>query len=139
MTGQCLCGAVRIVTETVPDFIHDCNCTLCRKSGGAWGYFTSSQVQTCGKTVPVMRCDKEDPAAEVHSCASCFTTTHFVMASSFTDKHGPIDMVGVNMRLFVPNDLLGVEVRFPDGHSWSGQGEFAYRRAELTIGKNPTW
>ena len=139
MTGTCLCGAVSVTIDAPPDFIHDCNCDLCRKSGGAWGYFSSSRVRTDGLTSFVMRTDKADPAAEVHSCRSCSTTTHFTMARSFTDRHGPIDMVGVNMRLFSPGELEGVEVRFPNGRDWSGDGAFEYRRPAVVIGGNTGW
>lgn len=139
MTGSCLCGAVKLSIETKPDFIHDCNCTLCRKTGGAWGYFPSTQINTTGETVSVMRTDKIEPGAEVHSCKSCGSTSHFTIAKSFTDKHGPSDLVGVNMRLFDPKDIKGVEVRFPNGQDWSGQGEFEYRRNSLTVGGGIDW
>lgn len=139
MTEHCLCGAVSVTIQAKPDFIHDCNCSLCRKSGGAWGYFSSSQVRTEGKTVSVLRSDKPTPAAEVHSCAICSTTTHFVIAKSFTEQHGPADMVGVNMRLFDPDELGGVELRFPDGKAWSGEGAFGYRRSATTIGESFAW
>ncbi len=139
MTGKCLCGAVSVTIDAKPDFIHDCNCTLCRKSGGAWGYFQGSHFRAEGETVCMMRNDKEEPAAEVHSCRTCQTTTHFVMAKSFTDKHGPIDMAGVNMRIFDAEELEGVEIRFPDGKNWPGTGEFGYRRSSETIGENYAW
>lgn len=99
MTGTCLCGAANVTIEAKPDFIHDCNCDLCRKTGGAWGYLSSSQVRIDGPTSSVMRNDKADPAAEVHSCRSCQTTLHFEIAKSFQEQHGPMDIVGVNMRL----------------------------------------
>ena len=83
MTASCLCGAVSIVIETKPEFINDCNCSLCRKAGAAWGYFPSSAVTTSGNTVPFVRRDKTAPGVEVHSCASCATTTHFVLTESF--------------------------------------------------------
>ena len=38
MTGTCLCGAVTVTVDDRPDYIHDCNCSLCRKAGAAWGY-----------------------------------------------------------------------------------------------------
>lgn len=139
MVGTCLCGATRVTIETKPEFIHDCNCNLCRKTGGAWAYFSTAQVQIAGETVSVMRNDKENPAAEVHSCAACYTTTHFGIAKSFTDKHGPIDMVGVNMRLFEVEDINGVEVRFPNGKDWVGEGPFEYRRAPVTLGEGSGW
>lgn len=139
MTGTCLCGQVNVTIEVRPEFIHDCNCDLCRKSGGAWGYFTSSQVRAEGKTVFVMRHDKQNPATEVHSCAVCGSTTHFGIAQSFVEKHGPVDVVGVNMRLFDPDELVGIKVRFPDGRKWSGTGAFEYRRDPFIIGDGIAW
>ena len=50
MTGHCLCGAVSVTIDEKPDYINDCNCSLCRKSGGAWGYFDPSIVKTSGET-----------------------------------------------------------------------------------------
>lgn len=35
-TGGCLCGAVRYVAAEVPDHMHACHCSMCRRtSGGA--------------------------------------------------------------------------------------------------------
>ncbi len=110
--------------DAKPKFMHDCNRDLRRKTGGAWGYFLAPQVSTDGSTILVMLADKTAPAAEVQSCQSCSTTTRFTIARSFTGRHGPIDMAGVNMRLFNPVNLEGVEVRFPDGRDWSGNDPF---------------
>lgn len=139
MTANCLCGSVSVIIDAKPEFIHDCNCTLCQKSGGAWGYFSPATVHVVGETTSVMRKDKDNPAAEVQSCKSCSATTHFTMAKSFTDQHGPIDMMGVNMRLFDTDSLHGVEVRFPDGKNWTGAGPFEYRRNSMTIGNPEAW
>ncbi len=139
MTATCLCGDVSITIAAKPTFIHDCNCTLCRKTGAAWGYFTNADTQVEGDTLSVMRTDKPDPAAEVHSCKTCSATTHFGFARSFLEKHGPVDLVGVNMRLFDQKLLEGVEVRFPDGRDWSGDGAFDYRREPACIGGSPPW
>lgn len=87
----------------------------------------------------MMRNDKENPVAEVHSCPHCFTTTHFVLTGSPDGGQGPRDMIGVNMRLFDPDALAGVEIRFPDGKAWSGEGEFGYRRTSVTIGEGFAW
>ena len=37
-------------------------------------------------------------------------------------------MMGVNMWLADSRDLAGIELRFPDGKSWPGHGEFSYVR-----------
>ena len=139
MTGHCLCGAVSVTIETKPDFIHDCNCNLCRKSGGAWGYFPSAMVTATGDTTSFMRRDKENAAAEVHSCLRCGATTHFVLSAAFKKENPSADQAGVNMRLFDPEDLKGVEVRFPNGKDWVGDGPFEYRRAAMTISDTLPW
>jgi hypothetical protein len=136
MTGNCLCGAVSVTIEAKPEFIHDCNCGLCRKAGGAWGDFPSASVRTTGNTVPFVRRDETIPGVEIHSCA---TTTHFVLTEAFLEQNASADLVGANMRLFDPDDLKGVEVRFPNGKDWTGEGPFGYRRAAMTISDSAPW
>lgn len=43
-------------------------------------------------------------------------------------------MLGVNMRLADEQDLAGVELRYPDGRAWSGDGEFGYVREASILG-----
>ena len=139
MTGTCLCGAVCVTIDAAPALINDCNCSLCRKSGGAWGYFPPTSVTATGETVGFVRPDKASPAVEIHSCARCAVTTHWVRTEAFKAQHGVDELVGVNMRLFDPDDLKGVEVHYPNGKDWSGEGPFTYRRTALTISDATPW
>jgi hypothetical protein len=139
MTANCLCGAVSVTIEAKPEFIHDCNCSLCRKAGAAWGYFNSTSATITGETASFIRRDKKTPGAEVHSCKICAATTHFVLTKSFREQNESADLVGVNMRLFDPEELKGVEVRFPNGRDWPGEGPFGYRRTAMTISDRLRW
>lgn len=139
MTASCLCGAVSVTIDAKPEFINDCNCSLCRKAGAAWGYFRSLAVAKDGDTVPFARRDKAVPGVEVHSCASCATTTHFALTALFKERNRSADLVGVNMRLFDPDELIGVEVRFPNGKDWPGEGPYGYRRTAMTISDTAPW
>lgn len=139
MTGSCLCGAVSVAIDARPEFVNDCNCSLCRKAGAAWGYFASSSVSTAGPTTSFIRADKATPGVAVHSCARCAATTHFVLTESFKATHAGADVVGVNMRLFDPAELAGVEVRFPNGRDWPGEGPYDYRRPAITLGDGAQW
>ncbi|RAI03492.1 aldehyde-activating protein [Acuticoccus sediminis] len=139
MTGKCLCGAVSVTIERKPDFIHDCNCDLCRKSGGAWAYVPAAAAIVVGDTVSFVRRDKPNAAAAVHSCVRCAATTHWVFTERFSHDHPEVDLMGVNMRLFDPAALGGVEVRFPNGKDWAGEGPFDYRRGNATIGDGFAW
>ena len=117
---QCHCGAVTIGLAHAPDYLNDCNCSLCRSRGAMWGYFESKSVQVRGTTQTYVRADCDDPAVEIHFCPHCGATTHFTVTESYQRAHGPMDRVGVNMRLAASENLNGIEVRFPDGWNWDG-------------------
>jgi hypothetical protein len=124
---SCLCGKVRVKTDKKPDYIHECNCSLCSKTGARWAYLDPSEVSVEGTTKGYCRDDKSDPAAQIHFCENCGSTTHFVLTPNAISKFGNT-LIGVNMWLAEPRDLAGVELRYPDGQAWAGEGEFTYVR-----------
>src|SRR6201990_2972738 len=113
----CLCGQVRIEVIKRPDFINECNCTLCSKSGARWAYFHPSEVSVDGMTKGYSWEDKEDQAAELQFCQSCGSTTHFPLTASSVAKFGNVQL-GVNVRLADERDLAEIELRHPDGRAW---------------------
>jgi hypothetical protein len=131
----CLCGQISITIEKRPAFINACNCTLCRKSGAHWAYLHPDEVQVEGVTHSYCREDKDDPAAEIQFCGRCGSTTHFTLSASAVSRFGN-GMMGVNMRLADESDIAGIELRYPDGRSWSGAGDFGYVRAPRIIGQD---
>ena len=132
---SCLCGQIRVETTKRPDYIHECNCALCRKSGARCGYFHPSEVSVEGQAEGYCRKDKDDPGARIQFCAKCGSTTHFILTESAVARHGNVVM-GVNMRLADESDLAGIELRFPDGQAWSGEGTFGYVREARIIGRS---
>lgn len=134
ITLSCHCGAVGIETTRRPDFIHDCNCALCTKSGARWGYFHPDEVTVTGTTKGFRRTDKDEASAEVRFCTACGSTTHFVLTESAAAKFGNT-MMGVNMWLADESDLDGIELRFPDGRNWDGASAFGYVREGRIIGR----
>lgn len=133
MTLSCLCGQSRVEIARRPDFIHECNCTLCGKTGAQWAYFHPSEVSVAGATRGYSRQDKDDPSADIRFCETCGVTTHFTLTASAIAQFGN-GMMGVNMRLANESDLAGLELRYPDGRAWSGSGEFGYVREARVIG-----
>lgn len=132
MTLECICGQVRLETQRAPDFIFECNCSLCTKSGARWGYYKPDEVNVTGSTRGYRRTDKLPAFSEVHSCMNCGATTHFVLTEEAIAQHGN-GMLGVNMWLANPADLTGIELRYPDGRNWSGQGEWGYVREPTVL------
>jgi hypothetical protein len=130
---SCLCGRIRLRLAKRPDFLHECNCSLCSNTGARWGYFDPSDVSVEGEASGYCRADRAEPKAEIRFCPICGATTHFVLTASAVAKFGN-SVMGVNMRLAEPRDLAGIELRFPDGRAWAGEGPFGYVRAPSIIG-----
>ena len=110
MLGRCACQAVTVTIPRKPDYINFCNCGLCRKTGGAWGYFDASEVTVEGDLKGFERPDIDEVYLETQFCPGCGSTVRWVCVTSYDSTR-----VGVNMRLFDPAELVGIECRFPDG------------------------
>ena len=130
---SCHCGQARIELGARPEYVNECNCSLCSKTGARWAYFPPSEVRVSGATQGYRRADKADPNAEVHFCATCGATTHFLLTESAIAKFGNT-MMGVNMRLADEGELAGIELRFPDGKAWAGEGPFDYVHQARPLG-----
>lgn len=113
LEGSCHCGAVRLTIPRAPDYINDCNCSLCVKQGAIWGYFRPDEVTVTGAVDAYVRADLAEPCLANHRCAHCGGITHW----SLLPPH-PADRMGINMRLFEPGARAGIEVRAIDGRSW---------------------
>lgn len=130
---SCLCGRVRVTLARRPDYVNECNCLLCRKSGARWAYFHPSEVTVEGASKTYCRADKADPAARLGFCDTCGVTTHWTLTESAAAKYGNT-LMGVNMGLADEAELAGIELRYPDGKAWSGEGGFTYIREPRILG-----
>jgi hypothetical protein len=109
-TGHCHCRAVTLTVPHRPEYMNDCNCTLCLTRGGTWGYFRPGEVTVAGATTAYVRADTDNPYIATHFCPVCGTTTHWWPLGD--DRY---DRMGVNMRLFPADARDGVEIRKHDG------------------------
>ncbi len=136
LSTSCHCGRVAVRVASAPGFINACNCSLCGKHGVWWGYFARSEVYVEGVTRSYSRSDVADPAVALHFCPDCGCTTHWTLTARFAAENpDKADQMGVNMRLFSRDDLIGIELRFPDGRNWSGSGDYGYVRDNVTLGQ----
>ncbi|MBD2841159.1 GFA family protein [Erythrobacter rubeus] len=131
MRATCLCGAVEITLPERPTSVTFCDCSLCRKLGAVWSYFSKGAVAVTGPTRAFARSDVPHPSVEAHVCDTCGATTHWLA----TESSGH-DRMGANMRLFHPDDLVGMEARFMDGLGWDGVAAPQQRRSPGTIGED---
>ena len=108
--SSCICGAVRLAISRPPDELLDCNCSICRRYGVLWAYYSLKDVIVpSGLTDTFMRGAKK---IEFHRCKICGCVTHW----SPTDQR---DRMGVNARLMEPEVVARVHVRHLDGaNTW---------------------
>ena len=113
LVGACHCGAVTISLPRPPDDINRCNCTVCTKLGTIWGYFDPAEVTISDAPLqPYVRPDAVEPCLVLHRCATCGCVI------DWRDIRVPPEpRMGINMNLFEPDDLAGIERRTSDGRS----------------------
>ncbi len=112
VSGSCHCGAVQL-TAPRPDYVNDCNCTMCTKLGGLWFYCAEEEAVVTGETIAYVRADMPAPVLATHHCPVCGATTHWAFIGD-----GPHPRMGLNARLFDDDVREGAEIRQVDGRSW---------------------
>jgi hypothetical protein len=104
--ASCHCGAVRLQIAAAPQTVTDCNCSVCRRYGVLWAYYSPKQVQVSGATQTYVW---NNEAIAFHRCNACGCVTHWSAVDPARDK------MGVNARL-MPSDILAkARVRRLDG------------------------
>lgn len=100
--GSCHCGAVRIEVPHAPEWVADCNCSLCRKTAWRTAYYPPESVTVTGETVAYVWGDR---MIGIHHCPVCGCGTHWQTLNQDFGK------MGVNARLLDGFDETAVEVR----------------------------
>ena len=103
----CHCGAVRIKVETPPETVTSCNCSICRRYGVLWAYYSPKQVRIVPGLTDIYMWD--DRSIEFHRCKVCGCVSHWSPVDQTRDR------MGVNARLMAPEVLARARVRQLDG------------------------
>jgi hypothetical protein len=105
--ATCHCGAVRLQIDTPPETVTDCYCSICRRYGVLWAYYSPKQVRIASRGADIYMWD--DRAIEFHRCKTCGCVTHWAPVDPARDR------MGVNARLMDPAALAAALVRKLDG------------------------
>ena len=107
--GSCHCGAVTYEVDCLPEDFTDCNCSICRRYGAWWAYYSPKQVRF-SPAVPVTDVYIwGDKMLEFHRCRACGCVTHWVSVDKTRDR------MGVNARMMDLAVTKAVRVRRLDG------------------------
>lgn len=107
--ATCHCGAVRIAVEDPPGAVTDCNCSICRRYGTLWAYYSPKVVRFMQPKDATDIYMWDDKSIEFHRCKNCGCVTHWAPVDASVDR------MGINARLMEPAVLSQVRVRRLDG------------------------
>ena len=107
--ASCHCGAIRLSAAAAPETLTDCNCSICRRYGVLWAYYSPKDVKIAaadGATDVYMWGDR---SIGFHRCKTCGCVTHWAAVDPTSDR------MGVNARLMDPAILRPLRIRKLDG------------------------
>lgn len=110
--GSCHCGAVTFELHEKPEFLLECNCSICRRLSTHWAYSQKIGITLNapeGSTHAYVWGDKE---LAFHSCKVCGCTTHWAAVDG--------SRFAVNCKLADAGSLSDIPIRHFDGaDSWA--------------------
>ncbi|MDP3172847.1 MAG: GFA family protein [Phenylobacterium sp.] len=103
----CHCGAVHLTVPQAPTEVTECNCSVCRRLGARWAYYTPSEVSVAqvGSTHPYVWGDR---MLAFHRCRRCGCVTHWQSLSVQP-------RMAINARMIDGLDWTKVRIRQFDG------------------------
>jgi len=95
--------------------VTECNCSVCRRYGARWAYYTREQVELTASPETLAAYSWGDRTIEFYHCRHCGCLTHY----ESTDKH-PSSRIALNSRMLPLEVTASLRVRHFDGaDSWS--------------------
>ena len=99
--ATCHCGRVHIGVPHAPETVNECTCSICRRYGTLWAYYSPKRVEVPPSAGAADIYMWGDRLLEFHRCKDCGCITHW----THIDKS--FDRMGVNARLLEPVVLAG--------------------------------
>jgi hypothetical protein len=110
VTTTCHCGAVRISIPRAPETLTNCDCSVCRRYGTLWAYYSKDEVAIEAEPGTTESYSWGKKSIQFVRCTTCGCVTHW---EPIVATRGP--RMGVNARNFEPAQLGAVRVRRLDG------------------------
>jgi hypothetical protein len=110
--ASCHCGAVSLKVSHAPQDLTDCNCSICRRYGALWAYYSPNEVEVSGQTDIYMW---GLSTIEFHRCKHCGCLTHWFPA----ERYRSMNRMAINARLAAAPIVAAARIHHFDGaESW---------------------
>ncbi|HKY95779.1 MAG TPA: GFA family protein [Kiloniellales bacterium] len=111
LTASCHCGAVRLEIDRKPRSLTACNCSLCRRYGVEWAYYTKKGVRVHASAKALVAYAWGRRSIDFMHCRTCGCVVYYQRRQDLGDD----TRVAVNARMMEPADVAGIPVRLLDG------------------------
>ena len=112
LIASCHCGAVRLEIARKPRKLTECNCSICRRYGALWAYYTRKSVRICCPPDAITAYVWGDRSIEFYHCKKCGCVTHYESVKKNRDSR-----IAVNARNMQAGDIASIQIRMFDGAS----------------------
>lgn len=110
LKATCHCGAVSIEIPRAPESLTSCNCSVCRRYGTLWAYFSKPEVKIIAAAGSTATYAWGPKSIQFVRCSTCGCVTHW---EPIVPERG--DRMGINARNFEPAKLGDIRIRRLDG------------------------
>ena len=107
--GSCHCGRIRLTLRETPPDAGECNCSICRRTGGLWHHCAPEKVTVEGEGTGYAQGDR---FLTTWHCPTCGCTTHWTAIDPAYER------MGINLRMFEPELWRDLPRRLIDGASY---------------------
>jgi len=108
--GACHCGAISFEVSITPEWLTQCNCSICRRIGALWCHADISEVTIHQEVHTSTRYIQGDKSLAVHTCNTCGCTTHWENLKLEAHSH-----MAVNFRMCSNEEVARFTIRHFDG------------------------
>ena len=113
LSATCHCRAVEVTIPRRPKTITNCNCSICRRYGTLWAYYKASTVKVQAEPDALESYSWGRKELRFVRCAACGCVVAWDRVVPDSQRK-----MGVNMRLFEPEQLGPVRIKLLDGAAW---------------------
>ncbi len=110
--ASCHCGSVQLEADQLPPSVTECNCSICRRYGAQWAYFTCQTARILTAPEHSTSYSWGDGDIAFSHCKTCGCLTHYESVEKTADSR-----IAINSRMMSPTDIEGIRVRRFDGAS----------------------
>jgi hypothetical protein len=110
INGACHCGAVTFAVERTPEWLTECNCSICRRIGARWAHFERNDVRLSAPPDGTIAYVQGDRTLALHTCKVCGCTPYWLGLDPDLSTR-----MAINFRMCEPDEIADIPVRHFDG------------------------